>query len=298
MSTENCYKLNDKELESVIKELEMADIKHQNWLKQLHSSIICERPFETDVLSNEAHKHCQFGHWYYNNAPETLHHRAEFIALDQQHKHMHDSARQLASEHNEHKTISSINYEHFIDRQRLFSKSIYSLRDQLREHLLSFDTLTGLMTRGPFTQVLKTECARAERNQQVCCLVLIDIDHFKNINDTYGHLTGDRVLSSVAQYMLHNMRSYDSICRYGGEEFLVSLPMTELDQAQLIMNRLRDELAHHTIAHEEIGGIYVTVSIGIAAIQPGESYEACINNADDALYNAKRSGRNQVCTYP
>lgn len=293
----NCCKLNDKELESVIKELETADINHLCWLKELHSSLICQQPFDSDVLAEDAHKHCRFGSWYYGNAPKILYHRKEFIAIDEQHKAMHDTARDLASQHNDNQQISKTEYESFITKQRLFSKNLVELRDQLREHLHSFDALTGLMTRGPFTHILNTECSRAERDKQPCCLVLIDIDHFKQINDTYGHVTGDRALSRVAQYLLHNIRNYDSICRYGGEEFLVSLPMTNIQKAVEIMDRLRNELQHHTIDLDDTGAIFLTISIGISEIQPGEQYEQCIKNADNALYEAKRNGRNKVCTY-
>ena len=298
MDQNNSCKLTDKELEKVIELLETADLNHYRWLKRVHTSIICKQPFEKDVLSPVAHTCCQFGTWYYNNAPELIRHRPEFIDLDGLHKAMHDSARELAIEHMEGHEIRQLQYASFIDSQRTFSKSLLNLRDQLRESLHSFDSLTGLMTRGPFAQILNAESSRSERQQEPCCLILLDIDHFKQINDKYGHLAGDRVLSSVAQYMLSKMRIYDSICRYGGEEFLICLPMTSLHQAHDIMDRLRNELEELAIEYEPEKKLNIAVSIGIATIIAGEGYETCLKNADEALYEAKRSGRNRVCVHP
>lgn len=297
MNQNNHCRLNDKELEKVIEQLEVADVNHQRWLKCVHSSIICKHSFESDVMSPMAHTCCQFGEWYYNDAPELIRHRPEFIDLDVMHKEMHDSARNLAIEHEQGRNITKQLYSSFIDTQRTFSKNLLNLRDQLRESLHSFDPLTGLMTRGPFAQILKAECSRSERQKEHCCLVLLDIDYFKKINDNYGHLVGDRVLSNVSQFMLSHMRNYDSVCRYGGEEFLFCLPMTSLQQSHDIMDRLRKDLENYDIEYESGKMLNITASIGIASIIVGEGYESCLKNADEVLYEAKRNGRNRVCVH-
>ncbi|RDH84078.1 MAG: hypothetical protein DIZ80_08060 [endosymbiont of Galathealinum brachiosum] len=295
MNDNTSCQLTDRQLENIISELEIADINHLEWLKCVHSSIICNHEFEKDAISDDSHKLCRFGHWYYNDAPELLQSRPDFLAIDELHKVMHDAARQLAELHNNKASISKTEYEEFILKQRAFSKKLLRLRDSLRDNLLSFDPLTGLMTRGPFTHIISTELARVERANSSSCLAMIDIDYFKKINDTYGHLTGDRVLSSISQFLLHHIRSYDSICRYGGEEFLVCLPMTNSIQALEVMQRICFELEEHQIEHDDDISLKTTISIGIAEFKAGENYESCLKRADDMLYKAKHEGRNRVC---
>lgn len=287
--------LPDKEIEQIVTILETADDNHRAWLRALHSSMICGKPFDADVFSHDAHTRCRFGQWYYNDIPHLLQHRPDFIALDEMHKLMHDAARSIAGKSSRGESIPPEEYDDFINRQRIFSKHLLCLRDQMRECLLSFDSLTGVMTRRPFDQILHAESSRAERTGEPCCLALMDIDHFKSVNDNHGHIAGDRVLRNVAQFLVHQLRPYDSICRYGGEEFLICLPATELEQASAIMDRERMELEAHDIEYEQDQYLRVTASVGVACLSTTDGYEDCLREADDALYRAKNRGRNQVC---
>ncbi len=156
------------------------------------------------------------------------------------------------------------------------------------------DTLTGLYNRKHLMETLIQELARGERYDHPMSVLMIDIDHFKKYNDTYGHLAGDRVLARMASIFVDSLRRVDYVARYGGEEFLVMLPETPLEEALTAAERIRTRVAQEKFTgHND--GISITVSIGISGFQrKGDSPESIIASADAALYQAKRSGRNRV----
>lgn len=158
------------------------------------------------------------------------------------------------------------------------------------------DSLTGCFNRKHAREVMDGELRRSRRSQMPVSLVMFDLDHFKEINDTYGHLCGDAVLAAVGQRMNAVLRGSDLKCRYGGEEFLILLPDTPLVGARRVAETLRRELGDHPVRWNE-EEINVTASFGLTAITPGEvDPNAIIGRADRALYKAKESGRNRVCT--
>lgn len=159
--------------------------------------------------------------------------------------------------------------------------------------LTDVDELTGLLNRTAMDRDLKRELAQAKRSGKPLCLAMIDADHFKKVNDDYGHSFGDIVLKELADRFEATLRPRDSIYRYGGEEFLAALPDTGLDQAEKVMNRLRVQSAKQPISNDEIS-ITQTVSIGLAEVHTDEAIDTAIERADAALYQAKEAGRNQV----
>lgn len=194
-------------------------------------------------------------------------------------------------------TISIQDYDFFIAKEQNFSNKTFDLRDELREILFEIDSLTDLFNRQAFFRVLSYEYERASRTGQPCCICMVDLDHFKTINDTYGHLVGDRVLHVVAHHLTDKLRPYDSMCRYGGEEFLICLPNTKLDKAKKIVNRLRSGLSSLPIDLENDEQLNITASFGIVKMATNITIEDNITRADEALYAAKYGGRNQAITY-
>lgn len=155
------------------------------------------------------------------------------------------------------------------------------------------DELTGIYNRRHILNRVAAEKERADRLATPFCVCLLDIDHFKRINDTYGHSAGDTVLRTFAEVVQRNIRNVDSFGRYGGEEFLVVFPQTDLDEVMALAERVRAEIERVNYAHLSTT-LTITVSIGIARYQSGENIEQTIANADIALYKAKSGGRNFI----
>ena len=163
----------------------------------------------------------------------------------------------------------------------------------------TIDALTNLNNRRQFEYRLKQEIASAKRQNKPLCAMMIDIDFFKKVNDTYGHASGDAVLRGVASIIKSALRESDIPSRYGGEEFAVLLPFTHIDEAQIVGERLRkaveDSPIPINIDDSDIKSINVTISMGLAEFTAKETGEELFERADKALYNAKESGRNRVC---
>ena len=156
------------------------------------------------------------------------------------------------------------------------------------------DGLTGVHNKRYFVEQLDRELSRAARHGRPLTMVLCDIDHFKSVNDEYGHLAGDHVLKEVAQLCKSRIRPDDVIARYGGEELAMILPETDLAGGRLIADELRERIASSSFVFED-EDIDVTVSCGVAQLDPSWSSYDFVKAADDQLYEAKRSGRNRVC---
>lgn len=156
------------------------------------------------------------------------------------------------------------------------------------------DGLTNLANRKQLDTLLGEELPRAQRHSRHLSLLMLDIDHFKNINDTYGHLTGDSVLRGLALTLQKRLRPNDKLGRYGGEEFCVILPETSLSSAVRIGEELRMLIANHAFVAEG-KEVRVTISIGAAGAGPMTTIDQLYKAADVKLYEAKRAGRNKVC---
>ena len=170
------------------------------------------------------------------------------------------------------------------------------LNEALRE-ASTHDSLTGLANRRLLVERLKKEAERYTRYRRPFSIAMLDVDHFKSINDRYGHELGDSALTEIARVLDAEIREQDICGRWGGEEFLILMPETDAASAAQVMERVRGAIQRLTIrAQTDLVGI--TVSAGIAEHQPGESYSETINQADHALLEAKRGGRNQLSTAP
>lgn len=160
------------------------------------------------------------------------------------------------------------------------------------------DGLTQLFNRSHWESCLQAEFKRWTRSQNPSCLVMLDIDHFKNVNDSYGHMVGDEVIRHLAKLIRAHVRETDVCGRYGGEEFAILLADTTLNNGFIFAERLRKEIAEAIVKYNDID-INYTVSMGIAEINPSIlSYEAWMECADAALYQSKEGGRNQVTLFP
>lgn len=176
-------------------------------------------------------------------------------------------------------------------RQQL--AQINRLQDQLREQAHR-DPLTGQYNRRYFDTTLQRELLRCQRDGAPLSVLMVDIDHFKTVNDTHGHPVGDEVLRQVGLLLASHARAHDVVCRYGGEEFVLMLPQLPPTQALQRAEQLRSAVQNHGFVTER-GTLHITLSVGVASFpQHGRTPEALLHQADQALYQAKHNGRNQV----
>jgi diguanylate cyclase (GGDEF)-like protein len=187
-------------------------------------------------------------------------------------------------------------FNHMVVRLREGREALDAANETLRrkneelEKVSVTDELTGLFNRRRLMEVLSDETRRSQRLKHTFAALMVDVDHFKKYNDTFGHLAGDGVLTRVATILREAIREVDFVARYGGEEFLVMLPETAMPEAQEIAERIRNR-----IAEESFSGRRITVSIGVAEFPlHGQTPEHVIAAADEALYEAKREGRDRV----
>ncbi|MDC7227989.1 MAG: diguanylate cyclase [Spirochaetales bacterium] len=166
-------------------------------------------------------------------------------------------------------------------------------RNRTLRYFMERDSLTGLLNHVKLKEALFNEVLRAERTEAELCFAMIDIDHFKQVNDVHGHMTGDRVLKSLSRLLQDRLRRTDIIGRYGGEEFAVILLNTDLENAEIIMNKIRESFAQIRHVSSE-GDFYVTFSCGIACYPHIKSASDINSAADQALYKAKEIGRNRI----
>ena len=164
------------------------------------------------------------------------------------------------------------------------------------EQIAITDPLTEIYNRRFFNQVANKELERARRSNSPLSLILFDIDHFKSVNDTYGHLVGDQVLINLAALCDQNVRSMDLFARFGGEEFVILMPDTDSEAAAESAERLRKIVAEKPLAREGTTDIFVTISLGIASLnfESSPEFNNLLRRADQALYRAKKAGRNRV----
>jgi len=291
------FNIGNKELQLTLQQLDQAIYTHERWTKDLTRTIICRLPYDNRDIADDAHRQCRFGQWYYDSPPQALLDHPAFVAIENEHLRLHQfAARLLLSATNE--AIGSPNdYDSFINAADRLHLEIYSLKHELEELLNNRDALTGAESRTIMLTRLRELRELVKRSVQECGIAIMDLDHFKTVNDTYGHPAGDKVLMTWVSYIKQNLRPYDRIYRYGGEEFLMSFPGTNINSTSDIIERLRSGISAIDMDADATKSIMVTASFGITMLDPVVSVEESINRVDIALYAAKRAGRNQSCIW-
>ena len=171
--------------------------------------------------------------------------------------------------------------------------SVAAERTQLREAAYS-DALTGLLNRHA-VDVVSRPILRSSRLDPPAAVLMIDIDHFKRVNDDHGHASGDRLLQDIAHLLRRELRKGDNVLRWGGEEFMVCLAGADIDSALQVADKVLEAVVRHHHPLPDGASLSTTVSIGIAELEIGEPFCSTVERADAALYQAKREGRNRAC---
>lgn len=283
-----------EDLQKALFELEQALHNHLQWHRNLIRTFACRSAHDKHDVVPKAYKECRFGQWYYGETAKQLVDHPGFIAIGEAHKLMHQLAMQLLLNLNESKPILPIDYDHFANLLERLQLEIQALRSELENTLFSRDQLTMTINRVSMLPILREQQELCRRDFQTCALAMIDIDFFKKVNDKHGHIAGDKVLVILARYLMENVRVYDKVFRYGGEEFLICMPHLDLAQAKEMIERLRGGISEMPLNIGLPKPIHVTVSCGLSLLIVEKSIEDSIDAADKALYRAKENGRNQI----
>ena len=283
--------------QSILSEIDDAVAGHVEWLQRWHRSVICGLPPDNEVVAENAHLLCRFGAWYALNSERGLVDQPAFESLHLAHRQMHEFGRQLALKCGRGAPVDASEYDLLVNKVGLFNDRGRRIVAAFRTALSELDPLTGVYNRQRMLGELEREHERAARTGTPCTIGIADLDHFKNVNDTYGHAVGDRVLFGAASCMLAQLRPYDTVFRFGGEEFLFCLPNADANAGVAIMNRLRQALEDHPVTLDDGRSVTVTASLGLAEMAAEVSVAEVIQRADDALYAAKRQGRNRVVVW-
>jgi diguanylate cyclase len=286
--------MSDAEMRAAVKELEVASFNHEQWSEMIFGTLICRLPPDQRDMSDDAHHACRFGQWYYTSGIAGLAQHPGFAEIGIEHEHMHRSAATLLRGVVDGEPISIKDYDSFQTSLKSMRLELATLRRELEEALFNLDPLTGTPSRLSMLTNLREQRELVRRNVHPCTLAMMDLDHFKMVNDNHGHAVGDKVLISFAHHIMAHLRPYDKVFRYGGEEFLIFMPDADLQAGHVIIDRLRQELGALPIDANGKEIFHVTASFGLTRLDPDVPVEHSIDRADKALYVAKALGRNRA----
>ncbi|MDM5271209.1 diguanylate cyclase [Sulfurovum sp. zt1-1] len=291
------YRIDREKLQAIIREIDQAIYNHGHWYQNLIRSIVCRLPFDERDIHEDAHHQCPFGQWYYSCDNKEIKKNMTFISIREEHKLTHNLARKLLLAASVEEIILPIDYDNFSNSVERLRLNLQALKYELEETLYNRDPLTGVKNRVSMLSDLRKQMTFIKRHLETTVIAIVDIDHFKQVNDNYGHPTGDLVLSNLASYILQHLRPYDSIYRYGGEEFLIMMPHTNIDTAFSIIERIRTGIENYQTHDHNDEYIRVTISAGMVNLEEQYNIETAIEQADKALYEAKTNGRNRSVVF-
>ena len=285
------------EIRNAISILDQALFNHVQWTDALNITLICHlQPDERD-LDPEAHRECRFGQWYYSEKATAVRNNPNFLELEAAHEAMHKRAAHLLSLSMQHQEIPMSDYEQFVHELKRLRLEIETLKRELEDEIYNVDPLTGASTRVGMLTKLREQQELVKRKLESCVIVMMDIDKFKAVNDKYGHLTGDKALATFAHHVMRHTRPFDRLFRYGGEEFLLCAPHTDMETAHRIVERIREGLSKIDITSEGFPPFQITASFGMTLLDPDVPVAECIDRCDLATYAAKQRGRNQTAIW-
>jgi len=284
----------NEQLLNSIAQIDHALEKHEQWHNGIMRSLIARMEPDPADLSTDAHRHCAFGEWYEAARMRMMGEHPSFVALGEAHQLMHCMAAKLLRRMVENSPILPEEIDEFTNVRDRMKLQLQSLRQELTDVVQNSDPLTGARNRVTMLSYLRLQHSLVQRGAQQCAIALVDVDYFKEVNDRYGHQTGDTVLAYTVQTIESMIRPYDRIYRYGGEEFLLCMPNVTVDDAVHLAKRQRKAIASNEIETEDGRAFAITASFGVAPLSASCSVEESIDKVDKALYLAKSRGRNRV----
>ncbi len=282
----------------VLQDLDDGVLRHTIWMKNVHRALVCDAgSINGDDIDVDAHHRCEFGKWYDHVEQPELLNEPSFARIGELHHAMHDATAMLLRQRQTGGDAAIADYDRFINGAIDFKMEVRRLQFKLMKEVCAVDHLTGAWNRQTMYYKLDEEYERFIRARTPCCVAMVDLDYFKTVNDTYGHPVGDQVLQGVCTLFKSSLRRYDTIFRYGGEEFLICLPNSSIKQTAGMLERLRTALESTPFAMGDGTTVNITASFGIAKMDNEKSLDELIEQADRALLCAKAEGRNRVCIW-
>jgi diguanylate cyclase (GGDEF)-like protein len=281
------------DIQEMLVHLDRASDNHLRWYENIVKVLVCRLSFDPRYAAEDAHRECEFGLWYYSKASLKLRERPGFIALEAEHERMHKMASRLLRGMADGIPVRIDDYEAFAGSLANLRMQLLTLKRELEGVLGDLDPLTGAYNRISLLTWLREQQALVKRGILPCGVAMLDLDHFKSINDRFGHLVGDQVLKHASTYLLDHLRPYDRIFRYGGEEFLLCTPDTDLYTCHALIDRLREGLANAPFSMGD-NVIECAMSCGVTLLEGDLPVEKAIERADRAMYAAKHAGRNRT----
>ena len=284
------------QLRKALSSLEQASYNHDQWAEAIHGTLVCRLAPDKRDLAGDADHRCRFGQWYYEVARDFLGQHPGFEAIGIEHARMHQFATTLLRSAVSDEKVEIEHYEHFVTARKRLILETTALQRELGEALNNLDPLTGTTSRVGMLIMLREQQELVKRGAHSCIVAMMDLDHFKKTNEKYGHIVGDKVLIDVSHCMMTQLRPYDRVFRYGGEEFMIFLPNTDLQAGHTIISKVREAIG--SLPHEANGNVisHVTASFGLTLLAPDIPVEQSVDRADKALFVAKE-GRNRVVTW-
>ncbi|RAN40161.1 diguanylate cyclase [Hyphomonas sp. GM-8P] len=297
VGTDDFARVSPGDIRNAISVLEQALFNHVHWTDALNTTLICNLQPDARDLEPDSHRRCRFGQWYYNPGSHVVQSNPNFQELEKAHQSMHETAAHLLMLLQSHQNIPMADYERFTGNLKEMRLLIETLKRELEDEIYNVDALTGASTRVGMLTKLREQQELVRRKLESCVIVIMDIDRFKLVNDRYGHLVGDRALAEFAHHVMRHSRPFDRLFRFGGEEFLLCVPHTDINTAFNMIDRIRSELAEVKIEADGFPPFSITASFGLTLLDPDASVAECIERADQATYAAKQRGRNMTVVW-
>lgn len=273
--------------------IESSLSKHTDWLKEWLNLVVLNHNTSSFKLQGIADT--PLGAWYLSAGSEPFRNNPIFLVLGEHLEEMVTRVQAFVEASDADKPLSVDIYTDFLKNLLDLNGLVQQIQGDAWRGLTKLDPLTGIRNRHDMMVELNNERERSRRSGLPCGISMMDLDLFKAVNDTHGHVVGDHVLRCVARIILDQLRPYDMLYRYGGEEFLICLPNTDLHTSQMVLDRLREKIASNAMPLAPDGAdIFITASFGVTQVAAEQEIEGSIQRADNALLEAKNNGRNTV----
>jgi diguanylate cyclase (GGDEF)-like protein len=284
-------------LRKSLEQIDRAAHDHAEWHANVLRSIVCETPCDPNDLGASAHLLCRFGHWYYEQSAAEIREDPIFAAIGVEHRLVHRIAARILREVAAGRPVDRGDFDDMLAGSARLRGELEMLRRDIHGQLRHRDEKTGAFDRAQVLPELRQWRAQVKQGRP-CCIAFMDLDNLADINQKHGHPTGDAVLAAAVRYLQDHLRPDCRVFRYGGDEFLISLPGADFADAHEIIKRVRNGLARDPLAglpeHLENP---VTASFGLARLDPDARVEDSIDRAAQALLIAKGSGGDRAINW-